>query len=245
MAVEIYYHDATSTAKPTRDVVLDPSLSPSSARVTSGPYSMQQGPQTISSLASSGKKRRLSKVKTGKSLARSISTPQLRGSVMSDSDADKKRNKLGYQRISIACGTLMIHVCLDPIWLRHWHAPCTINVTDPLQLIVEDERFDAWLRLEIRDQDAKTAFDSRKSAYFILLSNKVPSRTSLSQARLLAKQLEHLRLFRHLRQKPALADHLRNVKKSLVLQHCSQTRLLAFLVSRASQVAAFRAKVSI
>ncbi|KAK5175054.1 uncharacterized protein LTR77_000191 [Saxophila tyrrhenica] len=34
---------------------------------------------------------------------RSLSSPHLRGLTMSDSDADKKRNKLGYQRISIAC----------------------------------------------------------------------------------------------------------------------------------------------
>ncbi|KAH9819757.1 GAL4-like Zn(II)2Cys6 (or C6 zinc) binuclear cluster DNA-binding domain [Teratosphaeria destructans] len=52
------------------------------------------------------KKRRLSKMKPGKHLPRSKSTPHLRDkfNIMSDSDADKKRNKLGYQRISIACG---------------------------------------------------------------------------------------------------------------------------------------------
>ncbi|KAF2773696.1 hypothetical protein EJ03DRAFT_104916 [Teratosphaeria nubilosa] len=51
------------------------------------------------------KKRRLSKMKPGKHLPRSTSTPHLREkfNMISDSDADKKRNKLGYQRISIAC----------------------------------------------------------------------------------------------------------------------------------------------
>lgn len=54
--------------------------------------------------ASRIQKRRTSKVHTGKSLSRSTSTPHLKGAGnMSDSD-DKKRNKLGYQRISIACG---------------------------------------------------------------------------------------------------------------------------------------------
>lgn len=131
MAIEVYHHDVPTTiTKSTRDVVLDTGLSPNLARVTTDPYSMQQGPQKISPLASSGKKRRLSKPKTGKSLARSISTPQLRGNVMSDSEADKKRNKLGYQRISIACGTWTF---LIPTYLlRHWHAPFIISVTDSL-----------------------------------------------------------------------------------------------------------------
>ncbi|TKA27615.1 hypothetical protein B0A50_04447 [Salinomyces thailandicus] len=52
---------------------------------------------------SSSKKRKPSKSKSAKQLSRSVSTPQLFGSsIMSDFD-DKKRNKLGYQRISIAC----------------------------------------------------------------------------------------------------------------------------------------------
>ncbi|KAM3415660.1 hypothetical protein BST61_g9179 [Cercospora zeina] len=49
------------------------------------------------------KQRRLSKAKTDKIVTKSISTPHLRDTTMSESDADKKRNKLGYQRISIAC----------------------------------------------------------------------------------------------------------------------------------------------
>ncbi|KAK4550825.1 hypothetical protein LTR36_000405, partial [Oleoguttula mirabilis] len=53
--------------------------------------------------APSGKKRRASKMKPGKQLSRSASTPQLSDGIMSESDLDKKRNKLGYQRISIAC----------------------------------------------------------------------------------------------------------------------------------------------
>lgn len=39
-----------------------------------------------------------------KRLSRAASTPSFRASAMSDSEQDKKRNKLGYQRISIACG---------------------------------------------------------------------------------------------------------------------------------------------
>jgi hypothetical protein len=41
---------------------------------------------------------------------------------MSDMDADKKRNKLGYQRISIACGKFMAPEFLQSAMLRHWHA---------------------------------------------------------------------------------------------------------------------------
>ncbi|EMC94520.1 hypothetical protein BAUCODRAFT_149659 [Baudoinia panamericana UAMH 10762] len=50
-----------------------------------------------------GKKRRPSKYKPPRQLSRSASTPQLREAAMSDLELDKKRNKLGYQRISIAC----------------------------------------------------------------------------------------------------------------------------------------------
>ncbi|CAK1354578.1 hypothetical protein CB0940_01583 [Cercospora beticola] len=49
------------------------------------------------------KKQRSSKTKTDKIVTKSISTPHLRDNIMSESEADKKRNKLGYQRISIAC----------------------------------------------------------------------------------------------------------------------------------------------
>ncbi|KAF2212496.1 hypothetical protein CERZMDRAFT_84822 [Cercospora zeae-maydis SCOH1-5] len=49
------------------------------------------------------KQPRSSKIKTDKIVTNSISTPHLRHITMSESDADKKRNKLGYQRISIAC----------------------------------------------------------------------------------------------------------------------------------------------
>ncbi|KAI7233457.1 hypothetical protein KC330_g5363 [Hortaea werneckii] len=52
---------------------------------------------------SNPKKRKPTKTKPSKQLPRSVSTPQLVGlSAMSDTE-DKKRNKLGYQRISIAC----------------------------------------------------------------------------------------------------------------------------------------------
>lgn len=49
-------------------------------------------------------KPRHSKSLPAKQLSQSLSTPQLRGPIMSESELDKKRNKLGYQRISIACG---------------------------------------------------------------------------------------------------------------------------------------------
>ena len=49
------------------------------------------------------KRRKQPKPKPGRQLVRSLSTPQLQPPSMPESD-DKKRNKLGYQRISIACG---------------------------------------------------------------------------------------------------------------------------------------------
>lgn len=109
MAVEVYQHHdpLLSTTKATRDVLPDASVTSNSVLETSGALSMQKSSQATSTLGSTAKKRRPSKVKTGRSLARSVSTPQLRGHVMSDIDADKKRNKLGYQRISIACGKPM------------------------------------------------------------------------------------------------------------------------------------------
>jgi hypothetical protein len=53
---------------------------------------------------------RLVRPKTGKFLFKSQSTPHLRGRhMMSDSEL-AKRNKLGYQRISIACGMSLLSV---------------------------------------------------------------------------------------------------------------------------------------
>ena len=116
MAVEVYHHDSVHTTLSTRDRLPSASVTSKPPRV-SGVNSMQEEPQTTSSFGSSVKKRRLSKPKAGRSLARSISTPQLRGNVMSDSDADKKRNKLGYQRISIACG-MSNALRISSIWRR-------------------------------------------------------------------------------------------------------------------------------
>lgn len=49
------------------------------------------------------------RIEKQKHLSRPVSSPTLHAARMSDSEADKKRNKLGYQRISIACGK---HHCL-------------------------------------------------------------------------------------------------------------------------------------
>lgn len=56
------------------------------------------------------KKRKQSKSKPSPELRRSVSTPHIRGLAMGDAGAsspisDKKRNKLGYHRTSVACGT--------------------------------------------------------------------------------------------------------------------------------------------
>ena len=67
-------------------------------------YAVQETLPTSTSSSLANKKRKQSKGKAVKSSSRSMSTPQAQRSGMSDSDIDKKRNKLGYQRISIACG---------------------------------------------------------------------------------------------------------------------------------------------
>ncbi|KAI7373046.1 hypothetical protein KC328_g16855, partial [Hortaea werneckii] len=78
------------------------SAAPSGASVPSGTDAILTSEPPSASL-SNPKKRKPTKTKPSKQLPRSVSTPQLVGlSAMSDTD-DKKRNKLGYQRISIAC----------------------------------------------------------------------------------------------------------------------------------------------
>lgn len=74
-------------------------------------YAMHEAPPTSLPAGLSVKKAKPSKIKTGKPLSKLISTPPLRQSVMSDSDLDRKRNKLGYQRISIACGKSSFILC--------------------------------------------------------------------------------------------------------------------------------------
>src|SRR5579871_2652877 len=56
-----------------------------------------------------GKKRKASRNKPPSDLKRSQSTPHIRGLAMADSSSvsptiDKRRNKLGYHRTSVACG---------------------------------------------------------------------------------------------------------------------------------------------
>jgi hypothetical protein len=58
---------------------------------------------------SSLKKRKAAKAKVPIDLRRSASTPHLRGPTLGDSgplspNSDKRRNKLGYHRTSVACG---------------------------------------------------------------------------------------------------------------------------------------------
>jgi hypothetical protein len=62
------------------------------------------------------KKRRATKGRIPAEIRRSASTPHIRGLALSDSSAlsptDKRRNKLGYHRTSVACGTS--HCLNDP-----------------------------------------------------------------------------------------------------------------------------------
>jgi len=61
------------------------------------------------SAEASGKKRKSSRHKPPSDLKRSQSTPHMRGLAMADTSSisptiDKRRNKLGYHRTSVACG---------------------------------------------------------------------------------------------------------------------------------------------
>lgn len=79
------------------------------------------------------KSKRLKPAASGRQLIKSLSTPQLRGpSTMSDSD--KNRNRLGYQRTTIACGE-----CNQPSWpysLTHAIRPVRGKASAPLLTLV-------------------------------------------------------------------------------------------------------------
>lgn len=70
--------------------------------------------QALASAEVSNKKRKASRNKLPSDLKRSQSTPHIRGLAMADTTSsisptmDKRRNKLGYHRTSVACGK-----CLD------------------------------------------------------------------------------------------------------------------------------------
>jgi hypothetical protein len=68
------------------------------------------------------KKRRAMKGKVPAEIRRSASTPHIRGLALSESSAlsptDKRRNKLGYHRTSVACGTSHRLDLLEPTHLH-------------------------------------------------------------------------------------------------------------------------------
>ena len=73
---------------------------------------------------------------------------------MSESEAEKKRNKLGYQRISIACGEWSFHSRRGDC--RRSSASLANNSQ---QHTVADVRSDVWLLRVIHMVVARTAFD--------------------------------------------------------------------------------------
>lgn len=114
-------------------------------------YAVQETPPKSTPSNSKARKRKQSKTKVAKSAFRSISTPQMQRPAMSDSDIDKKRNKLGYQRISIACGkshvpvpcwhvaravyahTIIRRTNLKPAHCRRRKIRCVLEENDPHQ----------------------------------------------------------------------------------------------------------------
>lgn len=111
MDVEVFGDDRfPSIAESPRDSVLN---APSSFHDEAFPAQAAIPATTLRRL--SGKKLKGTKYRIEKRPARSVSTPPLPLSTMSDSEQDKKRNKLGYQRISIACGKNLTR----PFRVRH------------------------------------------------------------------------------------------------------------------------------
>ena len=115
MALDVsHYGTSPSITNTTRDAVPSQGMGFDAA----GAKHARSEQEAMPTLATSGpdlKKRRLSKHKSGRLVPRAFSTSHLRGSVMSEAELDKKRNKLGYQRISIACGKSTVpcrlHIC--------------------------------------------------------------------------------------------------------------------------------------
>lgn len=96
---------STTTESTSRDVVSDLSAVFDATR-SSDVHLSQKAPPTSAPSGPKIKRQQPSRSKFSKvtkPAQRSLSTSYVQALVMSDSDADKKRNKLGYQRISIAC----------------------------------------------------------------------------------------------------------------------------------------------
>ena len=83
---------------------------------------------TTQSIHHSSKKRRSSKSKVPSDLRRSSSTPHMRHLALGNAGdlsptSNKPRNKLGYHRTSVACGTpalcfFLLFVCVHPLTLK-------------------------------------------------------------------------------------------------------------------------------
>lgn len=98
---------------------------------------------------------------------------------MSDSEQDKKRNKLGYQRISIACGkTLTIPSRFCRLPLRPSQPPGRGRFADSVQPIAVAERSAVCWQTKTRRAVARTASASRRNAS----STRSTSRTRTSLA---------------------------------------------------------------
>lgn len=100
------YDPSHRTTLPSFTGTTSDAVSPALGTTNPTRANVSSAPEPTLASTPNNKKRRSSKKKNNKQLSRSASTPQMRDEVMSDSDIEKKRNKLGYQRISIACGKL-------------------------------------------------------------------------------------------------------------------------------------------
>jgi hypothetical protein len=108
----------------------------SEARFELQPNPALTGLTTAHSHQQAVKKRRSSKAKVGPELRRSSSTPHMRNLALANSGelsptGDKRRNKLGYHRTSVACGMWAVVAAFDR----------AVSLTRCAQVIVDDVRF--------------------------------------------------------------------------------------------------------
>ena len=125
----------------TRDPNVRSSAQPDSTGANDA-YFVHEAPPSSARSESNGKRRKSSKVRAGRSSSRSSSTQQIRRPVMSESDIDKKRNKLGYQRTSIACGESRNVRRPNAFHVWHWHTRMVLLFADHRQHTAVDAKSD-------------------------------------------------------------------------------------------------------
>jgi hypothetical protein len=124
-----------------------------------GQLSSDQAKGPLPSSPTTQRKRRPSKGTMPSVVKRSVSTPNVRSMASVESAmslADKRRNKLGYHRTSVACGTPSL---CSLIFRLLYIARPTDQLLFFVQVIAGDAKFDACSTQTIRKEDAQIAYD--------------------------------------------------------------------------------------